>query len=273
MQTQCPHCHTRFRITETQLNMAEGYVRCGVCKEVFNAHEVELTETEDTEIEHNEELERLSADEYERQTAMADGKEAPDEDSPAEEDDNEDSYDLFDEEHNKTLTHVVPDHIRESEGNRSWLPTLLWSLGIILLTATLFLEYIWFNREAISRLPEIRDALMETCLQYDCSQLVLRDSSRIELRSRNVYSHPGNKQALKVELTIQNTSDFSQPWPLMQVAFSDARGQPVAARRFSPEEYLGSKPAEPIRPGDTASISMEIQDPGKQAVTYEFDFL
>ena len=37
MQTQCPHCHTLFRITESQLAMAEGRVRCGFCKQVFNA--------------------------------------------------------------------------------------------------------------------------------------------------------------------------------------------------------------------------------------------
>ena len=40
MQTQCPHCDTRFRVTESQINTADGFVRCSVCKEVFNAFEV-----------------------------------------------------------------------------------------------------------------------------------------------------------------------------------------------------------------------------------------
>ena len=33
--TQCPTCRTRFRVTESQLNIAAGRVRCGACLSVF----------------------------------------------------------------------------------------------------------------------------------------------------------------------------------------------------------------------------------------------
>jgi predicted Zn finger-like uncharacterized protein len=39
LQTQCPHCQTRFRVTDEQLGIAKGKVRCGNCMEVFNAVE------------------------------------------------------------------------------------------------------------------------------------------------------------------------------------------------------------------------------------------
>lgn len=35
--TQCPHCQTRFRVSYNQLGVARGAVRCGACKQVFNA--------------------------------------------------------------------------------------------------------------------------------------------------------------------------------------------------------------------------------------------
>ncbi|QKK10258.1 MAG: hypothetical protein HND59_00175 [Pseudomonadota bacterium] len=35
--TQCPHCDTRFRITEAQLDAAGGKARCSRCHRVFNA--------------------------------------------------------------------------------------------------------------------------------------------------------------------------------------------------------------------------------------------
>ena len=35
--TQCPHCHTRFRVSHAQLSVARGVVRCGSCLQVFNA--------------------------------------------------------------------------------------------------------------------------------------------------------------------------------------------------------------------------------------------
>lgn len=37
--TRCPHCATRFRVTDEQLGIAKGKVRCGNCMEVFNAIE------------------------------------------------------------------------------------------------------------------------------------------------------------------------------------------------------------------------------------------
>ncbi|HET8800848.1 MAG TPA: DUF3426 domain-containing protein [Marinobacter sp.] len=37
LQTQCPKCQTRFRVTDEQLGIAKGKVRCGNCMDVFNA--------------------------------------------------------------------------------------------------------------------------------------------------------------------------------------------------------------------------------------------
>ncbi len=37
LQTRCPNCDTRFRVTDEQLGIAKGKVRCGNCLEVFNA--------------------------------------------------------------------------------------------------------------------------------------------------------------------------------------------------------------------------------------------
>ena len=37
MYTKCPECSTVFRISDAQLLAANGKVRCGHCKHVFNA--------------------------------------------------------------------------------------------------------------------------------------------------------------------------------------------------------------------------------------------
>lgn len=42
--TRCPHCQTRFRVTDEQLKMASGKVRCGHCMGVFNAVEHQIDE-------------------------------------------------------------------------------------------------------------------------------------------------------------------------------------------------------------------------------------
>ena len=40
--TQCPHCETSFNITQEQLQLAKGKVRCGFCLQVFSALEQQL---------------------------------------------------------------------------------------------------------------------------------------------------------------------------------------------------------------------------------------
>jgi len=45
LATQCPNCHTQFRVTLAQLELREGMVRCGACREIFNGidHVFEFT--------------------------------------------------------------------------------------------------------------------------------------------------------------------------------------------------------------------------------------
>jgi len=56
MYTRCPHCQTCFRIAEAHLKAANGRVRCGSCKEVFNANSHiydNLPDAEKNEIKNN----------------------------------------------------------------------------------------------------------------------------------------------------------------------------------------------------------------------------
>ena len=39
MIAQCPHCGSRFRVTDRQLDQAQGRARCGACLEIFQAAE------------------------------------------------------------------------------------------------------------------------------------------------------------------------------------------------------------------------------------------
>jgi predicted Zn finger-like uncharacterized protein len=48
LATQCPHCHTTFRVAHDQLKLRAGLVRCGSCKQIFNGIE-NLLRPEDVE--------------------------------------------------------------------------------------------------------------------------------------------------------------------------------------------------------------------------------
>src|SRR5205823_3568950 len=44
LATQCPHCHTTFRVASDQLKLRGGIVRCGACQRIFdgNSHLIDL---------------------------------------------------------------------------------------------------------------------------------------------------------------------------------------------------------------------------------------
>jgi predicted Zn finger-like uncharacterized protein len=37
LATRCPHCETVFRLQQDQLTLHDGLVRCGHCRQVFDA--------------------------------------------------------------------------------------------------------------------------------------------------------------------------------------------------------------------------------------------
>ena len=53
LQTQCPKCDTRFRVTDELLGVAGGKVRCGTCMNVFNALEHRVIEGGNTVAQPN----------------------------------------------------------------------------------------------------------------------------------------------------------------------------------------------------------------------------
>lgn len=282
MQTQCPHCKTRFRVTETQVNTAKGFVRCGICKEVFNAFETTNNASQnekslaDSDI-LAEQAESFDTAETNIDIRASDNTGSFDFDVTADTDnDRKDTFDFFDENNTASLQHVVPDNFREpSSASRSIFSTLLWGGATLLLTATLMIEYAWFNRDQFKHIADLQQLVDKICGHFECKNIAIRDATKIELVTRNVYTHPNNKQALMVNVTMKNNANFAQPYPVMQIDFSDIRGGVVAARRFFPAEYLDIEGQPPyLLPPDTSNtVTLEIRDPGKQAMTYEFNFL
>jgi predicted Zn finger-like uncharacterized protein len=275
MQTHCPQCGTQFRVTETQINSADGYVRCSVCEEVFNVYEVSDKTSMEEDHQHSL-LNSCSAD-----------KNSPDIDIDSSEtvisdESQKDKFGFFDKGNSELMEYVVPEEFREfhTSNLHSTASTILWGIGFLLLTTTLLIEYIWFNRDQFIQVPEIQAEIEKLCQVFECEDLSIRDPSKIELISRNIYSHPNEKNALMVNVTMKNNTGFSQPYPVMNIKFTDIRGSIVASRHFLPNEYLpleyqhsDNKQQDLLLPDTSTSVTLEIQDPGKKAISYEFNFL
>jgi len=260
MQTECPNCNTLFRITEAQLDMANGMVRCGFCKQVFDAR---------AENDASENDNQLGAfEDQQQQDTQQQRTQQPDAPAQTEAD------------HEPLLTtepdDIAPDELRTDSNVRpySTLATAAWSLAILALIATLAAEYIWFNQPELLQDQRLEPLIAKLCELTDCEHLQMRDPSQIEMISRNVYTHPNEKDALMVSTTLVNHAPYAQPYPRVQIDFSNVRGALIASRRFIPEEYLqiDSEQLQLLQSGIPITFGLEINDPGNEAITYEFSF-
>lgn len=168
-----------------------------------------------------------------------------------------------------------PRRIGSTEAAEGWLKTTVWAVTNIALIVVLLGQYAYFNRNDLSQYPALRPWLTRFCAVVSCNTPLQRDVSRINLANRIVQSHPSQPNALLIDATLVNEADFPQPYPLLEIRFSDLNNQLVAGRRFRPSEYLpadtslqtGMPPHQPVH------ITLEIVDPGKEAVSFQFELL
>ena len=145
----------------------------------------------------------------------------------------------------------------------------------LLLIGVLGLQWVWFNRAQLAADPAWRAALEPVCGLLRCDLPLQVDLDKLALTARDIRRHPNVRSALLVNATFENQAGFAQPYPWLEIRFSDQAGAPVAVRRFSPAEYLGADVSTDggIPASGTAAAALEIVDPGEAAVSFQFDFL
>lgn len=150
--------------------------------------------------------------------------------------------------------------------------TLGWSVLVLLLCATLVLQFAYHRRDSLAHLPELRPHLERLCELLDCRLPLRTDLAAIELSERDIHSHDRYENALVIRATLVNQADFPQPYPLLEITMRDLNGRPVASRQFLPEEYLPARPEPAFAAHAAARVELEVLDPGDEAVSFEFDF-
>ncbi len=148
-------------------------------------------------------------------------------------------------------------------------PRVLWGVGLVAMLLLAVGQYLYFNFTELAR-GELRPWLTRGCELIGCVLPPQSDVTQIRTNSLIVRSHPTQRGALAVDAIITNQADFAQPYPPLQLQFTDLNGAPVASRRFTPGEYLsgelkGSR-LMPVR--QPVHIALELLDPGPRAVNY-----
>lgn len=344
--TQCPYCMTTFRTSITQLQSADGMVRCGACLRIFAADDNLVPSTDPQAVsvpiadEDSGQLPLSNAAASQR-TEDAAAHEAPEEATPeqiftldladsipnrrdpsisettpfwelleetepaVEQPQHEQSRqrplptmratNIDDDFLGEVLQDVARHHPRENFSAENlaavhdvvtpleidWQPrersgwsTFLMSVLILLLVAGLPLQYAWYHREELSQNALVRPWLDLTCKAVGCILPPQIDIRAISSEDLLVRSHSEIANALSVNLVFRNTATFAQPFPALELRFTDVDNALVAQRRFLPSEYLPAELADMqmMPPDAPVQIQLEIIDPGVRAVNYEVSF-
>ncbi len=250
MYTQCSHCKAVFRVTMKELTAAQGLLRCCECDTIFDA------------------MKALSTTLPEERDFIKAGLQPLDEEQARPVD---------------TRIRVLPTgqktqpYKAEKSGpyksaapdSRKFLILSLSALALLLL-----LQLLYSSRHWLAEQPLTAGLSQKICDTIGCEITVPRDVSKINMLSHNVYSHPNLPNLLIISASIQNNATFEQPYPLLEISFLNSDSEVVALRRFSPAEYIGKERSEALMPtGLPEEFSVNISDPGKEAVRFQFRFL
>lgn len=302
MYTQCPHCLTLFEVEPDQLAQARGQLCCGACGQAFDGLE-RLAERPEAVGESRDPapvpprvdpiVDPLQADLFvqpgvaatEPAAAAASAAVSPDSSdsgaarsAPAAPTAATTSADHAEFEHATAseaagATTTPPSFVRRHRSARRRAGGLAWLAAAVALGALLALQIALAQRHELAADARFRPALEHLCGTLGCDLPPWRDPDRLQVIDRGVVPHPSTADALLVTATIRNDAPWPQAWPMLELTLSDLEGEPVAMRRFRPEEYLGAAPERPLLgSGETVLARLELADPGKQAVAFGFEF-
>jgi len=153
---------------------------------------------------------------------------------------------------------------------------ILMGLACLIMVGTLIAQAAYFNFDQWARQDNYRPWYKMACQALACTLPSSYDLGRIRTTaSPQVSSHPKYKNALMIDVLFMNSAEFTQPFPKLELTFSNAGGKVVAHRLFSPREYLaGEASGLTMMPTHTPiHIALEIADPGKDANNYQVRFL
>jgi predicted Zn finger-like uncharacterized protein len=157
---------------------------------------------------------------------------------------------------------------------KPWARWLGWGLLNLLAAGALLGQYALYHFDELARQDQYRPWFEAICLQLGCTLPSKVDVSLIKSSNLVVRSHPDFAGALVVDAIIYNRASFAQPFPLLELRFSDQNNQLLANRRFKPGEYLSGELAgeDEMPPQTPIHISLDILDPGQEAVNYSLTF-
>jgi predicted Zn finger-like uncharacterized protein len=272
MYTQCPGCLSLYSLTLEQLIQGRARARCGSCNTEFD---VLASLAEDLPQPPDTMLTRHLVGDVPVLRSAAPKARPGQRDLFA-------SVDLAPETVAEPAAEPEPASAQPSFATRGERraslqrrPQRTWMYLNAALVLVLVLQLLYASRAVWLESATVRPWLDAACERLSCRLPPRRDVAQIALVARDVRPHPSEAGALVISATMLNRAAFGQPYPTLEITLSNLDEQRIAMRRLAPQDYLSDARAlaRGLPPGATATIDLEVFDPGRQAVAFEFKFL
>ena len=228
LYTRCPGCTTIFRVTEAQLALREGQVRCGHCRTVFNGREqlISLAPAADAEQEYDELAQGPPT--VTLRSARALDPPPPPETSVPEPDD-------VDYENRFAWDRKKPRRAR----------TGLYAALVPILLLALVLQAVFHFRDVIAaNWPGSKPLLVRACAVAGCEIRPLNDVNALTIDGTELLSDPAHQGLLILTATLRNRARYAIDYPYLELSLTgvqESTGKvPIVARRvLAPADYAG----------------------------------
>ena len=283
--TQCPECHTAFKVSPEHLAVANGWVRCGRCGGVFEAL-LHLESDDASEVAIAHEQNALGADTA-AQAVLSRSAENTDTDAdkptrakretatgsttqPAASD-----IDAF----HDSLLSFVPGSLRTNKSSTndpnahanakvaataasnseqvSTRPVWLWLLAA-LLTLTGLLQLVLWNRHVlVAQEPALQGLIEGLCAPIGCEWHWPQTLEAVQIENSSFTENADG--TYRLQLRLKNTQHHAVAMPLLELTLTDERDEVVLRRVFQPQE-LGLKDHMPALRDARSTLNFDLDE-------------
>ncbi len=224
--TRCPGCRTVFRVTDAQLALRDGQVRCGHCRTVFDGLEHLISLAPTIPAEGDAPPDELAAGPLTVTLRSAQALDPPPPDAPPAKPDSAVDYE------NRFAW--------ETKRPRSRLWVILGAMAIpVLVLALLAQALIHFRDTLAANSPTLKPLLVRGCAAVGCAIQPLRSVSALSIDASDLQADPAHRGLLILTATLRNRAPFAIGFPHLELSLTDAQDQVVVRRALAPADYVG----------------------------------
>lgn len=251
--TGCPSCATVFYVTSDQLSAHHGEVRCGKCRQVFNALN-HLSELPDKPV-IAEEDEPFVAEEAMGSLANAPEEAAASAPLP------ETGISALEDNPLPLVINSLNVPIPAAASSAATSPKITWDLasksklnrpgnrkthtGLFLCLAVVLVilaaaQTIYYKRTQIaSQWPQFKPLLITACEFLNCTVQLPKQLEYLVIDDSDLQEDADHQGLIHLSSTLINNATFTQAYPLLEVSLTDSYDKAILRRTFTPAEYLG----------------------------------